>query len=109
MDLREYDAAYDEEKDRIKRGSLSLDIGARYYNEALAGEDRATFEIARAFYEKSLSFGNPQAAVNLGYLYQYGRLGEEDMEKAFELYQRAAFCEFPEAVQGCGHALLAQH
>ena len=98
MDLREYDAGYDEEKDRIKRGSVSLDIGARYYNEALAADDRAIFEIARAFYEKSLSFGNPQAAVNLGYIYQYGRLGEEDMGKAFELYQRAAFCEFPEAM-----------
>ncbi len=98
MDLRNYDATYDEEKDQFKRGSVSLDIGARYYNQALANDDRAAFEIARAFYEKSLSFGNPQAAVNLGYMYQYGRLGEEDMEKAFDLYQRAAFCEFPEAM-----------
>ncbi len=98
MDLRSLDATYDEERDRQERGSISLDIGVRFYNEGLAGDDRASFRAARAFYEKSLSFGNPQAAVNLGYLYQYGRLGEEDMDAAFDLYQRAAFCEFPEAL-----------
>ncbi len=98
MDLRSLDATYDEELDWRERGSVSLSIGASYYNEGLASDDQAAFEIARAFYEKSLSFGNPQAAVNLGYMYQYGRLGEEDMDTAFDLYQRAAFCEFPEAM-----------
>ena len=36
--------------------------------------------------------------MNLGYIYEYGRLGEEDAERALELFEQAAFCEYPEAL-----------
>ena len=81
------------------------DIGARFYNDGLASADKRCFEAARQFYEKSLSFGNPQAAVNLGYIYEYGRLGEEDAEQALELFEQAAFCEHPEALYKLGDML----
>ena len=105
MDLRNLDPSYDEARDSQQRGGLSLDIGARFYNDGLASDDKRCFEAARQFYEKSLSFGNPQAAVNLGYIYEYGRLGEEDAEQALELFEQAAFCEHPEALYKLGDML----
>ena len=105
MDLRNLDPSYDEARDSQQRGGLSLDIGARFYNDGLASDDKRCFEAARQFYEKSLSFGNPQAAVNLGYIYEYGRLGEEDAEQAMELFEQAAFCEHPEALYKLGDML----
>lgn len=105
MDLRELDPTYDEAADRARRGEVSLQIGSQFYNEGLSDDDRACFDAARCFYEKSLSFGNPQAAVNLGYIYEYGRLGEEDGERALELFEQAAFCEHPEALYKLGDML----
>ena len=105
MDLRNLDPSYDESRDSQQRGGLSLDIGARFYNDGLASDDKRCFEAARQFYKKSLSFGNPQAAVNLGYIYEYGRLGEEDAEQALELFEQAAFCEHPEALYKLGDML----
>ena len=105
MDLRNLEPSYDESRDSQQHGGLSLDIGARFYNDGLASDDKRCFEAARRFYEKSLSFGNPQAAVNLGYIYEYGRLGEEDAERALELFEQAAFCEHPEALYKLGDML----
>ena len=98
MDLSNFEPPYDEAVDRQQHGALSLQIGSLYYNDGLTFNDRECFDKAREFYEKSLSMGNPQAAVNLGYIYEYGRLGKEDGERALDLFERAAFCEHPEAL-----------
>lgn len=105
MDLRDLDPSYDEAADRQQHGALSLHIGSLFYNDGLSFHDKDCFDKARKFYEKSLSFGNPQAAVNLGYIYEYGRLGEEDGERALELFEQAAFCEYPEALYKLGDML----
>ena len=43
--------------------------------------------------------------MNLGYIYEYGRLGEENAEQALELFEQAAFCEHPEALYKLGDML----
>ena len=50
MDLRNLDPSYDEARDSQQRGGLSLDIGARFYNDGLASDEdeamrRATKEV----------------------------------------------------------------
>ena len=105
MDLRDLDPSYDEAADRQQHGAVSLHLGSLFYNDGLSFHDRDCFDKARRFYEKSLSFGNPQAAVNLGYIYEYGRLGEENAERALELFEQAAFCEYPEALYKLGDML----
>lgn len=71
MDNEEYDS-YD-----------LLDIGANAYR-------RGNYEKALKYYKKSAELGNPQAACNLGYIYEYGRTGEKNPEKAFYYYSEAA-------------------
>lgn len=105
MDLRDLDPSYDEAADRQQHGAVSLRIGSLFYNDGLSFHDKDCFDKARRFYEKSLSFGNPQAAVNLGYIYEYGRLGKENAERALELFEQAAFCEYPEALYKLGDML----
>lgn len=60
-----------------------LDIGAKAYR---AGD----YQKAQKYYEKSADLHNAQAACNLGYIYEYGRTGEKNLEKAFYYYSEAA-------------------
>ncbi len=96
---------YEEAKDRLSEGALSLRIGARYYLEALPGHSREGFELARIFYEQSLFFGNDQAAVNLGYVYAYGRLGIVDEEKAGDYFYQGMKMGNPEGAMKYGDYL----
>ncbi len=96
---------YEEAKDRLSQGALSLRIGARYYLEALPSHSREGFELARVFYEQSLFFGNDQAAVNLGYVYAYGRLGVADEEKAGSYFYQGMKMGNPEGAMKYGDYL----
>lgn len=60
-----------------------LNVGAKAYR-------KGDYEKALKFYQKSAALGNPQAACNLGYIYEYGRTGEKNPEKAFYYYSEAA-------------------
>ena len=71
---------YEEAKDRLSQGALSLRLGAGLYLKALSSHSVREFDKARICYEQSLFFGNDQAAVNLGYVYGYGRLGTIDQQ-----------------------------
>ncbi len=97
---------YDEEKDRLANGALSLKIGAGLYDLAMEERSVALFEKAAICYEKSLSFGNDQAAVNLGYVYEYGRLGIADKAKAADYYYRGMKMGNPEGAMKYGDCLL---
>ena len=54
-------------------------------------------------YELARSEGCGQAAVNLGYIYEYGRTGEKNLQKAYECYAFAcAISENAEALYKLG-------
>ena len=68
-------------------GSCAFYLGASYY---LGGFVEQDYESAKELYEMAEDKGNIQAMVNLGYIYEYGRVGEPDYEKAFKQYAKAA-------------------
>lgn len=58
----------------------------------------ADYATARELYLKGRELGDMQSAVNLGYMYYYGRGGEPDLAAAYECYAVAAACaHHPEA------------
>ncbi|MBT1166280.1 tetratricopeptide repeat protein [Bifidobacterium simiarum] len=85
---------YDEITDRQSGGFLSLDLGASAYGAAMGERDPGArnqlFQRAAHWYERSASYGNAQAATNLGYVYLYGRLGAVDDDQAFAWFSRGA-------------------
>ncbi len=56
-------------------------LGAVYY-----GKKR--FDLALKYYEMAEENGDPYAAVNLGYIWYYGRTGVKDYEKAFRYFEK---------------------
>ncbi|MGQ5708921.1 tetratricopeptide repeat protein [Lactobacillus sp. PSON] len=76
-----------------------LDIGAQAYQVG-------NYEEAQKYYEISAKMGNSQAACNLGYIYEYGRTGEKDPEKAFYYYNEAAMEDNANACYKMGDAYL---
>ncbi len=96
---------YEEQKDRLSQGALSLRIGANLYLQGLSSHSVETFEKARICYEQSLFFGNDQAAVNLGYIYAYGRLGTVNQQKAADCFYRGMKMGNPEGAMKYGDFL----
>ena len=78
------------------------DLGNMYHETDNSGcvEDYAT---AASLYELGIQRGCAQCAVNLGYMYYYGRGTEVDYNKAFQCYALAAVTEDnPEALWKLG-------
>ena len=72
------------------RGSARcmLTLGSFYYLGTFGVPQN--YANAASLYSSAMDLGEPQAAVNLGYVYEYARLGVTDYEKAFHCYLRAA-------------------
>ena len=71
-----------------------------YYAGDVVEQDYAK---AKELYEIAESKGVEQAMINLGYIYEYGRVGEPDHVKAFMQYAKvAAMCDAPEALYKLG-------
>ena len=60
------------------------------------------YEVAEKYYRLADANGVMQATINLGYVYEYGRLGKPDYAKAFEQFSRAAALGHPEAIYKLG-------
>ena len=75
-------------------------LGALYYRGGILEQD---YPRAMELYELARSEGCGQAAVNLGYIYEYGRTGEKNLQKAYECYAFAcAISENAEALYKLG-------
>ena len=72
-------ACYDDDAD----GNKLLNIGAEAYRNG-------DYRKAQSYYEKAADLGNDQAACNLGYIYEYGRTGEKNPQKAFDWFKKSA-------------------
>ncbi len=96
---------YSEPRDRLSNGALSLSEGAECYLRGISHLTKSEFEKARLFYEQSLFFGNDQAAVNLGYVYAYGRLGAVDQQKAADYFYQGMKMGNPEGAMKYGDFL----
>lgn len=70
-----------------KCGASASCLGALYYMGDFVEQDYAK---AAELYELGMDWGNPQSMINLGYIYEYGRLGSPDYTKAYVCYSTAA-------------------
>lgn len=66
------------------------DLGCRYYMGDLVPQD---YGRAAELYEMAMDAGCYQSIINLGYIWEYGRTGERNYEKAFRYYALAASLE----------------
>lgn len=66
----------------ISRGDAACmnDLGALYYMGELIEQDYAK---AAELYEMAMNHGCYQSIINLGYIWEYGRTGERDYQKAY--------------------------
>lgn len=73
----------------ISAGSAACmnDLGSLYYLGDLVEQDYAK---AAELYEMAMRHGCFQSVINLGYIYEYGRIGERDLDRAFRYYALAA-------------------
>lgn len=62
-------------------------LGALYYMGDMVEQDYAK---AAELYEMAMEHGCYQSIINLGYIYEYGRTGAPDYEKAYRYYSLAA-------------------
>lgn len=75
-------------------------LGALYYMGDVLPQD---FHRAKELYELADSKGIVQATINLGYIYEYGRVGEPDHVRAYMQYAKAvALSDHPEALYKLG-------
>lgn len=63
------------------------DLGSCYYMGNIVPQDYAR---AAELYEMAMDAGCYQSIINLGYIWEYGRTGERNYEKAFQYYALAA-------------------
>lgn len=68
-------------------GMCMNNLGAMYYMGDMVETD---YHAAAELYEAATQIGFVQSAVNLGYIYEYSRLGERDLAKAHRCYALAA-------------------
>lgn len=68
-------------------GACANELGALYYTGDIVEQD---YQKAAECYELAAQAGYVQAMVNLGYIYEYGRLGAADSQKAYMYYSFAA-------------------
>lgn len=62
-------------------------LGALYYMGDIIEQD---YEKAAELYERAMDAGCYQSIINLGYIYEYGRIGKPDHDKAYRFYSLAA-------------------
>ena len=75
-------------------------LGTLYYTGDVVEQDYAA---AAKLYERAMEWGCYQSIINLGYIYEYGRTGQPDHEKAFRYYAlAAAVAPSPEALYKFG-------
>ena len=75
-------------------------LGALYYMGELVPQD---YRRAKELYALADSKGLVQGMINLGYIYEYGRVGEPDYPKAYAQYAKAvAIANHPEALYKLG-------
>ncbi|MBR2834276.1 MAG: sel1 repeat family protein [Coriobacteriales bacterium] len=67
-------------------GACANYLGALYYMGEVVDQD---YLKAKELYELAEKKGIVQAIINLGYIYEYGRTGERDLQKAFNQYAKA--------------------
>ena len=60
--------------------------GAHYYLGDFFEQD---FAKAKELYQMAVDHGNLQSLISLGYIYEYGRTGKPDFQKAYECYSLA--------------------
>lgn len=81
-------------------GGCANYLGALYYLGDIVEQDYAK---AKELYELAERKGSTQAVINLGYIYEYGRTGKPDHQKAFNQYAKAAaMYDTPEALYKLG-------
>ena len=68
-------------------GACASELGALYYAGDIVEQ---SYQKAAEYYELAAQAGYAQAMINLGYIYEYGRLGEADPHKAYMYYSFAA-------------------
>lgn len=82
------------------------DLGALYYMGELVPQDYAR---AAKLYEQAMDHGCFQSIINLGYIYEYGRTGEADHQKAYQCYALASALQPScEAVYKLGDILVVR-
>lgn len=67
-------------------GTCANDLGALYYMGDIVPQD---YEKAAKLYEQAIGWGCFQSIINMGYIYEYGRIGDPDYRKAYEYYALA--------------------
>lgn len=70
-----------------KCGASACLLGAFYYDGSFVEQN---YESAAELYELGMEWGSVQAMINLGYIYEYGRIGERDYAQAYQYYSLAA-------------------
>ena len=70
-----------------RSAACATELGANYYSGGIVERDYAS---AAELYELGSSWGSYQATVNLGYIYEYGRMGPRDLARAFSWYALAS-------------------
>lgn len=68
-------------------GACMNDLGSCYYMGNIVPQD---YGRAAELYEMAMDHGCYQSIINLGYIWEYGRTGERNYEKAFQYYALAA-------------------
>lgn len=61
-------------------------LGALYYDGLIVEQ---SYSQAAHYYEIGAQMGEVQSVINLGYIYEYGRLGQRDVLRAFTYYATA--------------------
>ena len=67
-------------------GRCAQALGTWFYNGYVVPQ---SYEGAEHCYALADKWGNSQGTVNLGYIYYYGRTGERDYARAFQLFSKA--------------------
>lgn len=62
----------------------------KYLNDGAQAYRNGDYQTAQKLYEKSAELGNSQALCNLGYIYAYGRVGQQDFEQAYYYFEQAS-------------------
>ena len=70
-----------------RSGSCANSLGTLYYIGEIFEQD---YQNAATLYELGMDLGCYQSIINLGYICEYGRIGERDFKKAYEYYSLAA-------------------
>ena len=85
---------------KLKDAACANYLGALYYMGDVLPQD---YRRAKELYELADSKGIVRATINLGYIYEYGRVGEPDHVRAYMQYAKAvALSDHPEALYKMG-------